>query len=421
MSGTGTFFAKVLSRFQSSRTAAASSAGPEPDRPLAAASAAPALEAAESAGSTETVSTMASPMPAEAIGDADLLPLTAPEEPEEPSVSSAAAAAPPAAVRTRSAVAAARPRSMGGRGTASRALTASDAAAAAIAPPGPSAPAIGPGTAADPAREAVLRSLEEDLLKLCSLTASTLVRAKRTPAISGAAVRRPGSLTTATTAAAPTGDDAANGDPGEAAAAAPGKKAGTPPAAQGPLEAGIEMAQAVEQRARGLLLDHSLTRPQHERIERSLQSVLDLVCALRASRYAWQITHLLHQEGPEGRAVLPRLRRVVEHTIEMSDRVTFAMEGREGAATAVAEHYRTFLQLKTEGTIHVAAAGGDNQTARHLAYAGLTSLTVAAESMAKVAARFALPLGSAADRARHQDIYRHQDRGDDLLAPLPRR
>jgi len=262
----------------------------------------------------------------------------------------------------------------------------------------------------DPAREAALLALETDMLKLCTLTGGTLVRVKRPPA------------TTSPTSAATPGRRRVNlsaGAPTESVVADTGMSQNS----QGPLEIGMELAQSIEQRARGLLLETSLTRMQQERLERLLQSVLDLIVALRAARYAWQISLLLPAEGGPGRAALPRLRRVVEQAIEMSSRVTFAIEGKEGAASSVAEHYRTFLNVKTEAAEAFAEmrnAGLLPQTTRRLVRAALFTLTVSAESMAKVAARFALPLGTARQVSIKQNLYKHLDQGDDLLAPLRR-
>jgi hypothetical protein len=187
---------------------------------------------------------------------------------------------------------------------------------------------------------------------------------------------------------------------------------------------GRETAQKIEGRARGLLLETSLTRSQQQRIDRILQSTQDLLCALQASRYAWQMALLLPEEGPSGRITLPRLKRVSECVIEMSNRVVFAIEGREGAAGAVAEQYRAFLIMKDETGGYFSTLQESRtitQTARRLSRSALWSMTVAAESMAKVAARFALPIESLRDVNRDQEKYKHLDRGDDLLAPLQRR
>ena len=265
--------------------------------------------------------------------------------------------------------------------------------------------------AKDPAREAVLLSLEKELLILLNQTSCVLVRVKRLP--------------TPTAGAATTADS-----PG------PGMRRRTAPRAEsaaselpvqspfGAITMGQETAQTIERRARGLLLENSLTSHQQGRIERILQSSQDLLCALQAARYAWQMALLLPQEGHSGQTSLPRLKRVTESAIEMSSQVALAIEGREGATSAVAEQYRAFLGVKEETSIHFSRwreNGILSQTARRLVRAALWSITVAAESMAKVAARFALPLETSREVNQVYEKYKHLDRGDDLLAPLRRR
>jgi hypothetical protein len=187
---------------------------------------------------------------------------------------------------------------------------------------------------------------------------------------------------------------------------------------------GRETAQKIEGRARGLLLETSLTQSQQNRIDRILQCAQDLLCALQAARYAWQIAFLLPEQDPTGLIALPRLKRVSECVVEMSSRVAFAIEGREGAAGAVAEQYRTFLAVKNETHIYLSALQESrtlSQPARRLSRAALWSMTVSAESMAKVAARFALPIEASRQASQDHEKYKHLDQGDDLLSPIRRR
>lgn len=263
----------------------------------------------------------------------------------------------------------------------------------------------------DPVREGVLISLEQDLLSLLNQTSFVLVRAKRPPAVSGAAA--PGSRRRS-----PAGSPAA---PVEA------ENAPAEISAHGPFGAntmGRETAQRIEGRARGLLLETSLTRSQQDRIDRILQSTQFLLCALQASRYAWQMALLLPQEGPSGRVALLRLKQASECVIEMSNRVAYTIEGRDGAAGAVAEQYRAFLTITEETALHFSTMRDDDtlsQTARRLVRVAMWSITVAAESMAKVAARFALPIETSREVNKEQEKYKQMDRGDDLLAPIQRR
>jgi hypothetical protein len=108
----------------------------------------------------------------------------------------------------------------------------------------------------------------------------------------------------------------------------------------------------------------------------------------------------------------------------MSSRVAFAIEGREGAAAAVAEQYRAFLAVKEETDVYFLRLREERaltQTARRLTSATLWSISVSAESMAKVAARFALPIETSREVSRDYEKYKHLDRGDDLISPLRRR
>ncbi|MBC8102228.1 MAG: hypothetical protein H7Z41_06545 [Cytophagales bacterium] len=255
---------------------------------------------------------------------------------------------------------------------------------------------VAPGQ--DPSRDAVLQEMENDLLTLLNMTATVLVRVKRPPPVSGSVSRlkRKDPVASALPAHSPFGA----------------------------VTTGQTLARRIEQRSRGLLLETSLTAIQQSRIDRTLQSALDLLCALQAARYAWQIALLLPLEGPSGRDALPHLKRVTEQAIEMNSRVAFAIEGKEGAGAAVADQYRAYWAVKEETAVHfheLRESGTLSQTARRLVRAALWSVTVAAESMAKAAARFTLPLGAARAATKEQQEFRHLDRGDDLLAPLPRR
>ncbi len=263
----------------------------------------------------------------------------------------------------------------------------------------------------DPVRDAILLSLEQELLTLLSQTSYVLVRVKRLP----------------TTAPSGVGPDRVGNTGANRRTAPRPERAATELPVQRPfgrITMGRETAQNIERRARGLLLENNLTSHHQSRIERILQSSGDLLCALQAARYAWQMALLLPQEGHSGQSALPRLKRVTESAIEMSSQVALAIEGREGATGAVAEQYRAFLTVKEETSIHFSRwreNGILSQTARRLVRAALWSITVAAESMAKVAARFALPLETSREVNQVHEKYKHLDRGDDLLAPLRRR
>lgn len=265
----------------------------------------------------------------------------------------------------------------------------------------------------DPVRDSVLLTLEQDLLALLNQTSCVLVRVKRTPSVPGM-----------------DGVGAMRGRAPAIERRETPRKPEKPPAEGlvrspfGAITLGRETAQSIERRTRALLLETSLTRGQQDRIDRILQSAQDLLCALQAARYAWQMALLLPEEGPSGQMALPRLRRVSECVIEMSSRVALAIEGREEAAAAVAEQYRAFLLVKEETSVHLFQLrenGTLSQTARRLVRAALWSITVSAESMAKVAARFALPIETSRQVNQDHEKYKHLDRGDDLLAPLRRR
>ena len=271
-------------------------------------------------------------------------------------------------------------------------------------------PQINTADTKDPAREAVLLSLEQGLLSLLNQASCVLVRVKRLPTatVGATSIDGPGSGMRRRTA--PRAESAARELPVQSPF--------------GAIMMGQETAQTIERRARGLLLENNLTGYQQGRIERILQSAQDLLCALQAARYAWQMALLLPQEGHSGQTALPRLKRVTESAIEISSQVALAIEGREGATGAVAEQYRAFLGIKEETSIHFShwrENGILSQTARRLVRAALWSITVAAESMAKVAARFALPLTTSREVNQVHEKYKHLDRGDDLLAPLRRR
>jgi hypothetical protein len=258
------------------------------------------------------------------------------------------------------------------------------------------------------ANEEVLKSLDADLLTLLNMTGGVLLRAQRAPARSiGLPGRAAAGNASSVVSAALSNKEGA---------AAPATGGGVAPAF-GPFPMGLELAESIEQRARGLLLENSLTHEQSERLIRVNQSIQDLYCALRASRYTWQVCLLL---GPldGGMGSFARLKRITECVVEMNNRVAQALENQENAASGIAEQYRTFKTTFVQNETMLRNADM-SPVARRLTFAALHSLTICADSMAKVGARFTLPIS---ETVRHANTPgRAQVDYDPLLAPVPKR
>ncbi|HVK05244.1 MAG TPA: hypothetical protein VM490_17330 [Armatimonadaceae bacterium] len=181
--------------------------------------------------------------------------------------------------------------------------------------------------------------------------------------------------------------------------------------ALGPVNKGLELAEGIEQKARGRLLETNLKKEDEPRLLTVVQNAQDAAVALRAARYAWQIGVLLTEvEGGVG--VNARLKRLATSALEMNGRVVGVLEGQE-EAKVVASQFRAFLDVQVE----VANALRGNTTfAARLGRAALFSLGVCAESMTRIAARAALP-----DLApRHLGGAARPDMNDGVLNPLPR-
>ncbi|GEM_PF-2917886 len=179
----------------------------------------------------------------------------------------------------------------------------------------------------------------------------------------------------------------------------------------GPLQVGLELAERLEQRTRGRLLETSLPPAEAARLTQVVQDAQDAAVALRTARYAWQISVLL-VEAPGGVGVNARLRRLAGSALEMNGRVVGVLEGQE-EARAVASQYRDFLAVREE----VAGAMSEGfAVSGRLGRAALWSLTLCAESMARVAARAALPQHMQRPAAGQRRLA---DLNDGLLNPLP--
>jgi hypothetical protein len=186
----------------------------------------------------------------------------------------------------------------------------------------------------------------------------------------------------------------------------------------GPFPKGMEIAQSIEQRVRGLSLETSLTPGQQGRLDRVSQNALDLHLALRCARYAWQISVLMNDD-PLGRSVFARIKPVTQAVVELNGRVASVLEGQHStkdAAAAIAGQYRTVLGMQEEVTHSIY---GEQSVAARLARASLCCLTLSAENMARVAARHALPDDTL--RAAPSKIAPPPDINYGILLPLTRR
>jgi hypothetical protein len=287
-------------------------------------------------------------------------------------------------------------------------------AAPTIAPPSVSPPPPVP-TAATGKQEYTdaLRALDADLLTLLNMTGSTLLRAMRSPARGISLPGRSGmgqAAAAAAVASALSGIEHITGN---------GTRASDSTASGGPFTKGLELAGAIEQKARGLLLENSLTVEQSDRLSRITQTVQDLYVALRASRYAWQICLLL---GPldEGIGICARLKRITETLVGLNNEAAQALEGLDDtrAAHAIAVEYRAFRLTVTQNELLLRNAGL-SPVGHRLAIAALHSLSVCGECMAKVGARFTLPVAESARRPSPTSLSAMEH--DPLLSPVPKR
>jgi len=260
-----------------------------------------------------------------------------------------------------------------------------------------------------------IRAIDADLVSLLNMTGATLCRALRPPVgSSSGSVARQVRVGTAAARARATMAAMASAEGGEGVAA----KHGGANSPFGPFPKGMEIAQSIEQRVRGLSLETSLTPQQAGRLERVSQNALDLHLALRCARYAWQISVLMNDD-PLGRSVFARIKPVTQAVVELNGRVASVLEGQHDtkeAAAAIAGQYRTVFGMQEE-VVH--SVRGEHSVAARLARAGLCCLTLSAENMARVAARHALP--DNALRPAVSKIAPPPDINDGILLPLTRR
>lgn len=223
--------------------------------------------------------------------------------------------------------------------------------------------------------ELILASFNDDLLKLVNLTQSTLTRAMRP------------------------------------------QMGGMTEGVSGPLQKGIEIAERIEQRGRSLLLETSLTVEQRPRVLCATQNSQDQSVALRSARYAWQACTIL-TAIPGGNGTFARVKRLVATVTELNGKVSGVLEtgaGTEKAAAAeVAAQYRHVLTEQTEILTILRHDISAPPLARRLGRAAVMSLVIAAESMARVAARLAYPESAAMRPAGPQ----RPTLNDGILRPL---
>lgn len=226
--------------------------------------------------------------------------------------------------------------------------------------------------------ELILNSFNEDLLKLVNLTQSTLTRAMRP------------------------------------------QMGGMTEGVLGPLQKGIEIAERIEQRGRSLLLETSLTKEQRPRVLCATQNAQDQSVALRSARYAWQTCTIL-TSIPGGNGTFARVKRLVAAVTELNGKVSGVLESGQGtektAAAEVAVQYRAVLTEQNEILAILRHDISAPPLARRLGRAAVMSLVIAAESMARVAARLAYPESAAIRPTGPQ----RPGLNDGILRPLPPR
>lgn len=223
--------------------------------------------------------------------------------------------------------------------------------------------------------ELILDSFNSDLLRLINLTQSTLTRAMRP------------------------------------------QSGGMTDGVLGPLQKGLEIAERIEQRGRSLLLETSLTAEQRPRVLCAAQNAQDQSVALRTARYAWQACIIL-TSIPGGNGTFARVKRLVAAVTELNGKVSSVLEATDGtereAAAEVAGHYRTVMTEQSEILTILRHDIAAPPLARRMGRAAVMSLVVAAESMARVAARLAYPESVSARPAGGQQ----PGLNDGVLRPL---
>ena len=232
-----------------------------------------------------------------------------------------------------------------------------------------------PGGAA--ANERSLASFDADLLRLIQLTHSTLTRA---------------------------------------IAAQTSGRAGS---ALEPVQKGLELAERVEQRGRGLLVETSLTAEQRPRVSCAAQNAQDQSVALRAVRSAWQTCAIL--AGTAGSAgTFARVKRLAGSVAELNATLAAVFESGQGtekqAAAEVAARYRAVLTEQREILTLLRGDSTAPPLARRVGRAAVLSLVIAGESMTRVAARRAYP-----ESAGTSVAPKRPDINDGILRPLPLR
>ncbi len=163
------------------------------------------------------------------------------------------------------------------------------------------------------------------------------------------------------------------------------------------LEEGIHAADVLNQQACGLLNDTQLSAKHQQQVERILKSASDLRCALSAIQSFTQIARLLGDDN-EGAFAFIAAAPVAEAASGAARQIADALE-KKGEPRAALEAARTYSAVESaciEALTSLQNSGYVAAHTRRMLRAGLWSVLVAAECMARVAARFALPAGKTA-------------------------
>lgn len=153
------------------------------------------------------------------------------------------------------------------------------------------------------------------------------------------------------------------------------------------------LATTVETKSRSLLLQSYLTPQQIQQITRAVKCAADLRCVARAAHQTIQLSDLIIAAEAEDVTSLSSVRSVGITAANLARRTAAAFErGEYRAALSAATAYREVDAARARAETELRGAVADvPQSTQRVNRAITWSVAVAAENMARVAARFALP------------------------------
>jgi len=167
---------------------------------------------------------------------------------------------------------------------------------------------------------------------------------------------------------------------------------------------GRTRAETLDTQARTLLMDTSLQPHEQAQVERIFKAILDIRTALRGAECAALFLALLRREAEErgnftvdtrAEEIATLVGKIALQTADALNQ-TGSPHSALAAARAVEEVRAAYHPV--EASLRFQRMKASQETSRRLTRAALWSLMISAESMARVAARFAMPANPTASK-----------------------